>query len=107
MFIHLGKDYTVNSKNIVAIFDIENTSTSKITREFLVDMSKKNKVIYVNEDLPKNNSFNTYRLKRAASREAFSMKQQHKFVKAIENIGGKVAGVVVNKMPVNKKETEE
>ena len=53
MFIHLGKDYTVNSKNIVAIFDIENTSTSKITREFLVGMSKKNKVIYVNEDLPK------------------------------------------------------
>lgn len=53
VFIHLGKDYTVNSKNIVAIFDIENTSTSKITREFLVDMSKKNKVIYVNEDLPK------------------------------------------------------
>ena len=53
MFIHLGIDYTVNSKNIVAIFDIENTSTSKITREFLVDMSKKNKVIYVNEDLPK------------------------------------------------------
>ena len=53
MFIHLGKDYTVNSKNIIAIFDIENTSTSKITREFLVDMSKKNKVIYVNDDLPK------------------------------------------------------
>ena len=53
MFIHLGKDYTVNLKNIIAIFDIENTSTSKITREFLVDMSKKNKVIYVNEDLPK------------------------------------------------------
>ena len=41
MFIHLGKDYTVNLKNIVAIFDIENTSVSKITREFLVDMSKK------------------------------------------------------------------
>lgn len=53
MFIHLGKDYTVNSKNIVAIFDIENTSFSKITREFLVDMSKKDRVIYVNEDLPK------------------------------------------------------
>lgn len=53
MFIHLGKDYTVNSKNIVAIFDIENTSVSKITREFLVDMSKKDRVIYVNDDLPK------------------------------------------------------
>ena len=53
MFIHLGKDYTVNLKNIIAIFDIENTSVSKITREFLVDMSKKDRVIYVNDDLPK------------------------------------------------------
>ena len=32
-------------------------------------------------------SFNKYRLRRAASREVFSMKQQHKFVKAIEKIG--------------------
>ncbi len=32
-------------------------------------------------------SFNEYRLRRAASREVFSMKQQHKFVKAIEKIG--------------------
>lgn len=53
MYIHLGKDYIINLKDIIAIFDIENTSVSKITREFLVDMSKKNKVIYVNDDLPK------------------------------------------------------
>ena len=31
--------------------------------------------------------FNEYRLRRAASREAFSVKEQHKFVKAIEKIG--------------------
>ena len=31
--------------------------------------------------------FNEYRLQRAASREAFSIKEQHKFVKAIEKIG--------------------
>ncbi len=35
-------------------------------------------------------SFNNYRLKRTASREAFNVKQQHKFVKAIEKIGLKV-----------------
>jgi len=53
MFIHLGHDHIINQKDVIGIFDIENTSTSKITREFLVEMSKKNKVIYVNEDLPK------------------------------------------------------
>ena len=31
--------------------------------------------------------FNEYRLQRAASREAFSIKEQHKFVKAVEKIG--------------------
>lgn len=53
MFIHAGKDTVINSKDIIGIFDIENTSVSKTTREFLVKMSKENKVIYVNEDLPK------------------------------------------------------
>ena len=53
MFVHLGQDSVVNMKDITGIFDIENTSTSKDTREFLVKMSKDNKVIYVNEDLPK------------------------------------------------------
>lgn len=33
-------------------------------------------------------AFNEYRLKRAASREAFSVKAQHKFVKAVEKIAG-------------------
>lgn len=32
-------------------------------------------------------SFSKYRLKRSESRKAFSLKQQHKFVKAIEKIG--------------------
>lgn len=31
--------------------------------------------------------FNEYRLQRAASREVFSVKEQHKFVKAVEKIG--------------------
>lgn len=36
-------------------------------------------------------SFKEYRERRAASREAFSVKQQHKFVKAIESLGLKSA----------------
>ena len=38
------------------------------------------------------NSFKEYRERRAASREAFVVKQQHKFVKAIESLGLKSAG---------------
>ncbi len=37
------------------------------------------------------NSFSEYRIRRAASRETFVVKQQHKFVKAIESLGLKSA----------------
>lgn len=46
----------------------------------------------IEDSLKKNNffdvfaTFNEYRLRRSASREVFSVKQQHKFVKAIEKI---------------------
>src|SRR5574344_1370594 len=46
-------------------------------------------------------AFKTYRLSRAASREAFSVKQQHKFVKAIETIGLAIKNSESN-IPVDK-----
>ena len=53
MYLHLGGDVSVNIKNIVAIMDLETTSVSKITKEFLTFVQKNNSVINVNEDLPK------------------------------------------------------
>lgn len=53
MFIHLGQDLVINKKEIIAIFDLENTTTSKITREFFLKNSKNKKVIYVDNELPK------------------------------------------------------
>ena len=35
MYLHLGNDVTVSGKNVIAILDMENTTISKITREFL------------------------------------------------------------------------
>lgn len=43
------------------------------------------------------NSFNQYRLRRTTSREVFSVKEQHKFVKAIEKIGLTVKSCKENK----------
>ena len=53
MFIHLGQDLIINKKEIIAIFDLENTTTSKITREFFLKNSKNKNVIYVDNELPK------------------------------------------------------
>lgn len=44
----------VNVKNIIAIMDMETSSISKITREYLKNAEKSNDVINVSfEDLPK------------------------------------------------------
>ncbi len=54
MFLHLGGDVVVKMKNIVAIMDLETTSVSKITKEYLKKITLKNNVININtEDLPK------------------------------------------------------
>lgn len=51
MYINIGGDYVVRDKNIVGIMDIENTSTSKITREYFRKIGKS--VITISDDLPR------------------------------------------------------
>ena len=53
MYIHLGNDVVVSESSVVGIFDIENTSISPATKDFLATAQKENKIIYVTNDLPK------------------------------------------------------
>lgn len=53
MFIHLGENCVIRKKDMIAVFDIENTSTSQITKEYLNKAGKMKKVIYVTEEMPK------------------------------------------------------
>ena len=54
MYLHLGGEICVRIKEIIAIMDLETSSTSKITREFLKKMQKNGIVISINdEELPK------------------------------------------------------
>lgn len=54
MFLHIGGDYVVSKKDIIAIFDMETSSLSKITKEFLKNEQMKENVINVDvENLPK------------------------------------------------------
>lgn len=54
MYLHLGADISVNKKYIVAIFDLDNSSTSKITQEYFKKATNEGKVINVSEeDLPR------------------------------------------------------
>ena len=54
MYLHLGADISVNKKYIIGIFDLDNTSTSKKTREYLKRITTDGKVTDVSScDLPR------------------------------------------------------
>ena len=52
MYISIGHDMAVRDSSVIGIFDMDNTSTSKRTREFLAKAEKEGNVIPC-DDLPK------------------------------------------------------
>ena len=53
MYLHIGEDTLVRDKDIIGIFDMDNSTVNKATRDYLKKAEKDKKVIYVNYDLPK------------------------------------------------------
>jgi ribosomal protein S8 len=53
MFLHLGGDVVVSLKNVIAIMDLETTTISKITKEFLAVAEEEGFIESISEDLPK------------------------------------------------------
>lgn len=53
MYIHLGEDVLIKSSTIIGIFDLEKTTISKYTKEFLGGSTKKHSVITVSYEMPK------------------------------------------------------
>jgi len=67
MYLHLGQNIVVSETDVIGIFDLDNTTGSKITRKFLSDAEKTGRVINVSEELPrsfivsgKNNGITVY-----------------------------------------------
>ena len=52
MYLSIGNDRAVREKSIIGIFDLDNTSTSKRTREFL-EKSEREGLVVPCDDLPK------------------------------------------------------
>ena len=53
MYLHLGNDVIVNMNSVIGIFDMDNTTVSSKTRDFLANAQKEGRVIDTTEDLPK------------------------------------------------------
>ena len=52
MYLNIGNDMAVRDRSIIGIFDMDNTSTSRRTREFLERAEQEGEVVPC-DDLPK------------------------------------------------------
>lgn len=53
MFLHLGADEIVLIRDVVAIMDIEKTTTSNTTRDYLKKGEEKGQIKTIGQDIPK------------------------------------------------------
>ena len=53
MFLHLGQNTIVPERDVIGIFDLDNTTCSQITRVFLSEAEKADRVAVISEELPK------------------------------------------------------
>ena len=52
-YLHIGQNVMLEDKHIIGIFDLDNTSTSKHTRQFLKLAEEESVVVNACEDIPK------------------------------------------------------
>ena len=53
MYIHLGAETVVRSRHVIGIFDTDNTTLSKHTRDYLSHAEKEGRVVSITYELPK------------------------------------------------------
>lgn len=53
LFLHVGHNKSLRSRDIIGIFDMDTSTVSKVTRDFLTKAQKSGGVINVTEEIPK------------------------------------------------------
>ena len=53
MYLYLGQDIVVPKNDVIGVFDLDNTTSSGITRKFLEKAEKSGRVVDVSGELPK------------------------------------------------------
>ena len=53
MYLYLGGDTVVRTRDIIGVFDLDYTSTSHLTRKYLASAQKAGRIIEATGDLPK------------------------------------------------------
>ncbi len=84
MYLHLGQETVVMQEDIVGIFDLDNTTVSKTTRDYLTCAEKEKRVTNVSFELPK--TFVLTNNKKEGSKIYISQISSSTLLKRAENI---------------------
>ena len=53
VFLHVGNNKSIKTEDIVGIFDMDTSTVSKVTRDFLTKAQKNGEVVNVTDEIPK------------------------------------------------------
>lgn len=53
MYLHLGLNVVVPMRSVIGVFDLDNTTSSHLTRSFLKHAEKAGQIVNISDDLPK------------------------------------------------------
>ncbi len=87
MFLHIGDRKIISKKEIIGIFNLETTSVSKKTREFLRMNDKKGNIEYISEDIPKTYIICSSEKKKKVYVSQISSQTLYKRAERIDSIG--------------------
>ena len=70
MYLHVGNNYNIRTREIIGVFDADTATVSAITKKYLSEADARGAVIFASEEIPK--SFVLYRKRDGSYHICFS-----------------------------------
>lgn len=70
MYLHVGNNHNVRTRDIIGVFDADTATVSAITKKYLSEADAKGSVTFASEEIPK--SFVLYKTRDKGYRICFS-----------------------------------
>ena len=87
MFLHIGEGKIIRKKDIIGVFDLETTSVSKKTRDFLRINDKQGNIEYISDEIPKTYIISDSKIEKKVYMTQISSHTLHKRAERIDSIG--------------------
>lgn len=96
MYLHLGQDTVIKMDEIIGIFDMETSTISKSTRDYLAQAEKDGRVVNVSMELPKTfivcrgKKMNAERKVYVSQISSSTLLKRSRFIENISNVNVKL-----------------